>query len=670
MSTKHSKVSGVADTANPANVRPSDWNAAHVGTNIHDHTDSDSGSAVDHTNLTSIGTNTHAQIDTFIANPIAGSAIMTTTTGSVVKHDVSAITAGSYSAVIVDAYGHVIDGSTTGTGDLSSIAGSAIMTTTTGSVVKHDVSAVTAGSYASVIVDIYGHVLSGSEVASYDVAQDTLIDWNSGSISANSSLIGYIQGSIVEIETAGSLLNDQVVWNSGSIVAIETAGSLLKEQVVWNSGSIVAIETAGSLMLIEIAGSAIMTTTAGSVVKHDVSAITAGSYSSVIVDTYGHVLSGSQVVAGATTIAGSAILSDTSGSVAKHNVSAVTAGSYASVIVDTYGHVLSGSKIDSRIINQNSLINPGFAVAQRGTAFTAATVPLNSDDTYLLDRWVLLSDGNDIVDVSQLAVTSDENPFAIQALVATANKKFGFIQILETKDSPQIDQVVSLSFRAKTTGAAIRNVRAAVISWDGAADTVTSDVVSAWEAEGTVPTLVANWTYENVATDNLLTAAYQTFTIENIAVDTAATKNVGVFIWVDDADAAANDILQIQWVKLELGATCTDFVARPIGAEKDLCLRYFQFLPKWFGSWWATSTTSATVSGPFPVSMRITPTGTLIVGANAVVDPGIQFRNVTVATLNADSEGGYIDLTTQAVAANQRPCMWTPNGQVNLDAEL
>jgi len=50
-------------------------------------------------------------------------------------------------------------------------------------------------------------------------------------------------GSIVAIETAGSLLNDQVVWNGGSIVAIETAGSLLKDQAVWNSGSIVALQT-------------------------------------------------------------------------------------------------------------------------------------------------------------------------------------------------------------------------------------------------------------------------------------------------------------------------------------------------------------------------------------------------------------------------------------------
>jgi hypothetical protein len=46
---------------------------------------------------------------------------------------------------------------------------------------------------------------------------------------------------------------------------------------------------------------------------------------------------------------------------------------------------------------KNAIINGDFKVSQRGTTFTSATTPANSDDTYLLDRWVLLSDGNDIV---------------------------------------------------------------------------------------------------------------------------------------------------------------------------------------------------------------------------------------------------------------------------------
>ena len=39
----HSKVSEVADGADPTLVRPSDWNADHIGTNIHDHSGSTTG---------------------------------------------------------------------------------------------------------------------------------------------------------------------------------------------------------------------------------------------------------------------------------------------------------------------------------------------------------------------------------------------------------------------------------------------------------------------------------------------------------------------------------------------------------------------------------------------------------------------------------------------------
>ena len=45
------------------------------------------------------------------------------------------------------------------------------------------------------------------------------------------------------------------------------------------------------------------------------------------------------------------------------------------------------------------------------------------------------------------------------------------------------------------------SVKAAVISWSSTADTVTSDVVSAWGNEGTRPTLATNWTYENTNAD-------------------------------------------------------------------------------------------------------------------------------------------------------------------------
>ena len=127
--------------------------------------------------------------------------------------------------------------------------------------------------------------------------------------------------------------------------------------------------------------------------------------------------------------------------------------------------------------NQNLLINGSMLINQRGggAAITSASTYNNNDDSYTLDRFNLVSDGNDIV------------------------------QFIEAKDShPAIGQTVSLQFKAKVSNARLTDVRAAVISWDGTADSVTSDVVNAWENASTVPTLATNWTYENTAASLLL----------------------------------------------------------------------------------------------------------------------------------------------------------------------
>ena len=231
-------------------------------------------------------------------------------------------------------------------------------------------------------------------------------------------------------------------------------------------------------------------------------------------------------------------------------------------------------------VGGNLLTNPNFNIWQRGTTFTAATLPANSDDNYLADQWILLSDGNDIVDVSRQSISPPEGSrYFLQSDVQTANKKFGFLQLLRAGNSiPLQGKSVSLSIRAKSTAAAIRNIRAAIISWDGTADTVTSDVVSAWGAEGANITPVANWTLENTPANLALTTSWQTFTIENVALDTAGIKNIGVFIWVDDADAAVNDILDIGWVKLEIGAAATDFIPPDTKVDESACQKSLVYI--------------------------------------------------------------------------------------------
>jgi len=273
------------------------------------------------------------------------------------------------------------------------------------------------------------------------------------------------------------------------------------------------------------------------------------------------------------------------------------------------------------IPNRNAIINGNFAVAQRGAGpFTDATVPLNSDDTYVIDRWTLLSDGNNIVDVSQeTSATITNPPFALKLDVETANKKFGIITILENKDSRRlINQAVSLSFKAKGTkvggSLTINAVRAAILTWSSTADAVTSDVVSVWDAAGTNPTLAANWNYENVpAALTALSESYQTYKIENITIDTAAATNVAVFIWTDDITLDVGDFLHITEVQLEIGANSTAYEYRPFQQELALCQRYCYGLTtvataEFIAAGSAFSTTVAYPHLFLPVEMRATPT--------------------------------------------------------------
>ena len=278
---------------------------------------------------------------------------------------------------------------------------------------------------------------------------------------------------------------------------------------------------------------------------------------------------------------------------------------------------------------RNFLINGDMKISQRGTSFTSATTPANSDDTYLLDRWILLSDGNDAVDVTQTAtVPTTGFKYSIGLDVETTNKKFGILQVLENDDSiPLIGSNVAFSFYAKVSATTkLDNVKAAIISWSGTADTVTSDIVSAWEAEGTEPTLEANWAYENIPVNLNVTTSFVKYTI-SAAVDTASTANVGVFIWSDVTDTTAGDFLYITGCQLELGLIATPFESRHYGEELALCQRYY-----WRGSPMANPNLNAYATGcyfswvhSFPVTMRIPPT-------LATVCPNITYSNLSSLT--------------------------------------
>jgi len=269
-------------------------------------------------------------------------------------------------------------------------------------------------------------------------------------------------------------------------------------------------------------------------------------------------------------------------------------------------------------VGQNDVINGEMRIAQRGTSFTAATVPINSDGTKLLDRWILLSEGNDIVDVTQSTVAPAGFTNSAKLEVETANKQFGFLHIIENKDAIKYaGGVASLQFQARMAAADdnTHSLKAVLLSWSGTADAPTIDVVNAW---GATPTYVANWTAENSPASLTLTTSFQTFEIENIPVDTASMANLAIFIFCDQTDGAVDDAIYLSAVKLENGATCTDFVSRPVAQEQTMCERECEVISSASGGDAATygvgqckSTTVALNSLRFRTLKRKVPTVTL-----------------------------------------------------------
>jgi hypothetical protein len=364
-----------------------------------------------------------------------------------------------------------------------------------------------------------------------------------------------------------------------------------------------------------------------------------------------------------TTLAGDFTISQGTGTLGTTGATLGTYGGATSIpvlAINAKGQVTSTgtAAITSGLTGfRNRIINGEFGVAQRGTSFVSGA---NDNDSYNLDRWYVLSDGNDAVDITQETSTVPTNQLTAIALdVETANKKFGIAQIIEQKNCVGlIGGNVTLSFKAKVSSTTkLDNVKAAVVAWSGTADTVTSDIISAWGAEGTDPTLIANATFENTPANLSVTTSYATYTL-TANIDTASTKNLIVFIWSDVTDTTAGDFLYITDVQLEAGSTATDFERRPIGTELAMCQRYFFKTTQGLGL--AQSAAELYGGGlTFPVTMRATPT--LAAGASYSAASGGPGVVALVNTTGAPS-------STDQVTLNNTSSNWGVTGRIAVTA--
>lgn len=203
----------------------------------------------------------------------------------------------------------------------------------------------------------------------------------------------------------------------------------------------------------------------------------------------------------------------------------------------------------------NLLFNSTFLIAQRGSQFTAAGTYPNNDAVYLVDGWVNLSDGNDVVDVrcDLGGIDTGWGGNRYECLVATANKQFGAVQFVEALSTNSIafqSSTFTAMICANLPGGAvtINNLRFAIIEWTGAVNAMTRDVIATWNAGATLPTLAANWAYVANHAEITLDSTFRSYKITGTT--SASAKNIAFLWWCSDNDATLNDQMGIEgaWI--------------------------------------------------------------------------------------------------------------------------
>jgi len=256
---------------------------------------------------------------------------------------------------------------------------------------------------------------------------------------------------------------------------------------------------------------------------------------------------------------------------------------------------------------RNYILNSSFDVAQRGQTINATTpfTNANHSESYCLDQWIIVSDGNDVIDVAQVTTAPTGSTHSAQLSIETANKKAGLLQWLEASQCQNlIGKTVTLSFQAKSDDAAIDDFRAVVLSSSGTADQVDKTIISSFGSESSNPTYNTNVTAENTSANLNLSTSFQKFSI-TCDIDTSNAKNVGVYIFSNTTTGlSAGENIFISQVQLEVGSTATEYVHEDYYTTYLHCARYFR-------GWLETSDNSAN-SGPIALGHAVGTTATRI----------------------------------------------------------
>jgi hypothetical protein len=264
---------------------------------------------------------------------------------------------------------------------------------------------------------------------------------------------------------------------------------------------------------------------------------------------------------------------------------------------------------------KNVLINGAMDIWQRGTIITTIT----NSSAYTADRWYGSVNAVCATNYSRQVTGDTTNLPNIQYCMRvqrtsgqTATPYIFLSQSVETVNSiPYAGKMVTLSFYARA-GANFSAASAALgyVLYSGTGTDQNVGVNAAgYTGAVTVTSAVAT-----------LTTTWQRFTVTGTPGATATELAIS-FNYLAAGTAGVNDYFEVTGVQLEVGSVATPFSRSNSTFQSELstCQRYYYrntpgAVTKTLGPAFATATTSATLIGQFPVTMRTAPSALEQVG--------------------------------------------------------
>ena len=234
-----------------------------------------------------------------------------------------------------------------------------------------------------------------------------------------------------------------------------------------------------------------------------------------------------------------------------------------------------------------------------------------------------------------------------------------------------IEKMNSLRFRGRTVSFQIalnsdiaRTFKIAIIELQsgGTFDSIPA-VVSAWNVDGTDPTLGTNLAMVDTPVECSVTSTFQIFKFTGTVPTTS--KNLLVAIW-SDADVAANGTLGLAEGGMRYGAAQQEWTPRHIQDEELLCSRFAELVTH-SGGGRAEITTLADIAITFRPkygNVSVSLLGTIKV-RNLTAAGSVTATSPTVSLGAASDRGGYIEINAASWSTN-----FTVNNLVALNCDV